>query len=282
MISQIHITLILALASLTSTLAAKDRFTLRSPDQNVTLGLKLVEGIPHYSVSYGKQAILADSRLGLQLDLIPKMGTQRSLGFTETSSDTSWEPVWNKASSIRDHYNEVRWNLESADGNTRWNIVARAYDNGVAVRYDYGGSGLHTFDSDLTEFRFAGDYTCWSANGENANIGPVPLSKYPGSQLPLTVKVADDCYTAVLEANIANYAQISLKRLGATVFQANMAKSTVTLPAPSSWRVLLLGKTPGRSTRQPHHGQLESTLRDRGHVVDQTRHRDVGLARLGS
>lgn len=113
------------------------------------------------------------------------------------------------------------------------------------MRYQLPEEGQQTFSGDLTEFRFAADFTCWSANGEHANHGPIPLSKFPGSQLPLTIRVAEDCYTSILEANISDYASISLKRINDTSFQANMPASTVRLPSESSWRVLLLGKTPG-------------------------------------
>jgi alpha-glucosidase len=40
----------------------------------------------------------------------------------------------------------------------------RAYDNGVAFRYDLpqvSGLGNFVLTRELTEFRFAGDYRCW-------------------------------------------------------------------------------------------------------------------------
>ncbi|MCP5536901.1 MAG: glycoside hydrolase family 97 catalytic domain-containing protein [Akkermansiaceae bacterium] len=226
-------------------LHAETSTLVHSPDKNTRVKLELKEGIPHWSVNMGSQPVIQSSRLGLQAKPT-RYGPLQQLGLDRSTHDETWKPVWGKASSIRNHYQEAVWKLQETNGEKRtFNIVLRVFDHAVAVRYQFPGKGKQTFDADLTEFRFPADFTCWSANGENANHGPVSLSKYRGSQLPLTVRIADECYTSILEAHISDYAGISLKRIGPTAFQANMPASTVDLPSETSWRVLLLGKTPG-------------------------------------
>jgi alpha-glucosidase len=218
---------------------------LRSPDGNVLVSLRLEKGDPHWAVSFGEHPVLQYSRLGLQPQDAP-YGAFKVIGSKQSTLDETWQPVWGKTSSVRNHYNQVLLNLEEIGGQKRrLNIAARTYDNGAAIRYEMVGTGSQTFSSDLTQFSFAGDFTCWSANGERANIGPVPLSKYGGSQLPLTVKVAEDCYASLLEAAIEDYAPISLIRTAPTTFLASTGPSTAALPSQSSWRVLLLGERPG-------------------------------------
>ncbi len=219
--------------------------SLRSPDHNIVAKLSLRNGVPHWQVNFGDVLVLQPSRLGLQSSKSP-YGAFKSLGSKETESDNTWKPVWGKSSSIRDHYRQLTWVLKEQGGQRRrFTIILRAYNNSVAVRYVIPGRGKQEFSSDLGQYNFPHDFICWSANGERANHGPVPLSKYSGSQLPFTFKASDNCYASLLEAAISNFAPISLKRNSKTSFNAKMAKSSVTLPAKSSWRVILLGEKPG-------------------------------------
>lgn len=223
----------------------KPPFDVSSPGGDTHIQLKLKDGIPYWSVRYGDDVVLQDSRLGLQPEKTP-YGALKAVDFKKSDVDKTWKPVWGKSSSIRNHYREVTWALEELGAMKRsFTIILRIYDNGVGVRYQILGKGRQAFSADLGQYDFVGDYTCWSANGERANHGPVPLSKYKGNQMPLTVKVSDNCYASLLEAQIQDYAPLSLARLAETSFQSKMAKSTVTLPSMSSWRVILLGKSPG-------------------------------------
>ena len=216
-----------------------------SPTEAAQVSLRLRDGMPFWEVAFGKNSVLQESALGMTPASGP-YGPLKTTGIAFRQHDDRWKPVWGKASSIRDHYQEGRWTLEEIGGlRRRLAIVIRAYDNGVALRYEFPGKGEETYRADLTTFNFPGDLTCWSANGEHPNHGPVALSEYPGRQMPLTVKVADDCYASLLEGAIESFAAINLKRASETSFQASMGASTVTLPAHSSWRVVLLGKTPG-------------------------------------
>jgi hypothetical protein len=218
---------------------------IRSPDDNVKIEFGLHEGALHWTVSFAEHVVLQKSRLGLQPKGNP-YGQFQIHSFEQSSHDQTWQPVWGKASSIRNHYRQGLCTLEEVGGERRQlTVILRAYNNAVAVRYQIPGTGEIDFDADLGDYRFAEDFTCWSANGERANIGPVALSEYSGSQLPLTVKVANDCYASLLEAALYDYAPLSLKRSGDTSFKANFGLSSVTLPSQSSWRVLLLGATPG-------------------------------------
>ncbi|NWK54965.1 glycoside hydrolase family 97 catalytic domain-containing protein [Verrucomicrobiaceae bacterium N1E253] len=219
--------------------------TLHSPGQKAVVNLQLDSGVPHWVVKLNEKTILKPSPLGLVLK-DKDFAAFRSVDFVTSEVNNTWKPVWGKASSVQNHYKQAIWTLEeNGPKKRRLQIVLRAYDNGVAVRYRLPGSGQAQVLGDRCQFQFGGDFTCWSANGERANHGPVPLSQWKGSQLPLTVKVADDCYASILEAQIDQYAPISMKRLSPTSFQSQMGASSVTLPSDSSWRVVLLGESPG-------------------------------------
>ena len=232
--------------------------TFRSPDQQVVVDLELREGKPEWSVSYQGNAVLAPAALGIETS-IPFIGGFNEVGMTETSEDHEWEPVWGRFSQIRDQFNEVIWELkETGEKHRRLDVIVRAYDAGVAVRYVLHGEGSDYLKKDLTTFAFAEDHTCWSANGEQPNIGPIPLSQYNGYQFPLTVQVSESIYASILEAAVNDQAWLYPERAGETAFitafrslprnkklQEQQAHSKVDFPAKTSWRVLLLAEKPG-------------------------------------
>ncbi len=229
-----------------------------SPGKLAVVSLNLLDGQPEWSVVYNGRPVLAPAGLGLKLK-VPYLGGFEQVGVQARSGDRTWTPKWGRFSTIRDHYNETVWQLREKMGQQRrLDIIVRAYDEGVALSYALHGTGSATLLEDQTRFSFPGDYTCWSANGSRPTIGPVPISEYDGYLFPLTVQVADHCYASILEAAIFTEAPISAKLAGDTDFitafrsrarnkkkETQQAASQVQLPMQTSWRVLLLGETPG-------------------------------------
>jgi len=225
---------------------------LHSPDGQVAVALQLENGQPQWAVSLADTPVLAPGGLGIHL-AEPYVGGFESLRSTECVVDETWEPVWGRFSSIRNHYRERIWELrEKGAQQRRLDVIVRAYDGGVAVRYRLYGSEPVQLTKDQTQFVFPGDFTCWSANGERANIGPVPLSKYNGQRFPLTVRIAENCYASILEGAIQEQAYLHPVRIGDTAFvSAFRSENRPVKPSAgaqsieTSWRVLLLGQQPG-------------------------------------
>lgn len=229
-----------------SILEAAEAVNLCSPGEQASITLTLNEGVPHWELAYGGCMILKPSPLGLVLNE-PYEGGFSAVGTRRATGDTVWQPVWGRFSRVRDHYNELTWQLREQRGaNRRLDIIVRAYDAGVALRYKLHGTGQVELKADNTGLSFTGDYTCWSANGEHPNIGPVKLSQYKGHQFPLTVRIDEDCYASVLEAAIFDHAFSQPKRTGPSAFQYSFpGNNQLVLPAQTSWRVVLLGRAPG-------------------------------------
>jgi alpha-glucosidase len=224
---------------------------LTSPGKAVEVNAGLNKGQIEWSVRYKGADIVAASPLGLVLEQPFKKFML--LKSSVVSVDDTWKPVWGKFSKIRNNYNELTLELQEADVyGRRFEVVIRAYDDSVAVRYRLPGEGKVVVEEDYTHFNFAGDYTCWSANGEYPNYGPQPVSKFetvkpnPNQRhFPLTLKVCEGCYAAVLEAAIYDFNYVSPKGVGPHGIRTMMGKNTVTGPVSTSWRVLLLGDSAG-------------------------------------
>ncbi len=200
---------------------AAEPVSVASPDGKVQLAFACGDGgTVTYTLRADGRELIKDSPVGREGGALA--------GSSKRAADAVWKPVWGKRADVPDRFNEVTLDLKT------YRLVARAYDDGVAFRC-LGGAG-----AELTQFRFAGDYTAWYYNGEHHNLGPEKLSEGDGKRLPpMTVKAADDAYLAVLEADLGGGDPLALQtKKGETAF------SLASKPS-EAWRVLLFGRTPG-------------------------------------
>ncbi|HLP75961.1 MAG TPA: glycoside hydrolase family 97 catalytic domain-containing protein, partial [Candidatus Paceibacterota bacterium] len=140
--------------------------------------------------------------------------------------------------------------------------IVRAYDDGVAFRYDLPGRSGFVLTDELTEFRFVGDYRCWaggeSACAENeypeAKLSAIPSGK-PGqpyrSVLPLVAETPSG-YFAIAESDVLDWSGMSLAGTGTSAVKAVLdgradgnGLVVSSTPRVSPWRVLMFGRTAG-------------------------------------
>lgn len=165
---------------------------------------------------------------------------------TRNKVNSVWKPLWGKRAVVPDKYNEMKLSfVNEAKSSDALEVVARAYNEGVAFRYvspQDAGSAL-----ELTTFNFAGDYTAWFYNGERHNIGPERLTETDGERLPvMTVKAADDLYLAVHEACLDEGEPLKLKsEKGQCLFSVSVKPHLLHAGYQSAWRVVLCGNRPG-------------------------------------
>jgi alpha-glucosidase len=134
--------------------------TLLSPDGTIAVGIE-ARGSISYSLDIDRQRVMKGSRLGLSLSQpageMPGPDA-KLIEVHRRSHDGIWENRFGKNRSIRDHFNEIRLRFSEKSGRI-FEVVFRAYDDGVAFRYVVPAeSGLTTFtvDRELTEFAFGG------------------------------------------------------------------------------------------------------------------------------
>ncbi len=223
---------------------------LNSPDGHVRVTFDIVEGLPVYSLGFDGKTIIENSPLGLIINNKPYQNL--SIESIETSQiDETWQPVWGKVSMIRNRCNEWQVHLlEKNEQGRSLTIIMRAYDDGIAIRYQPGEAGddePFTVTEDLTHFNFTDDHTWWSANGENANLGPLPLSRAPENILtPMVIRCDRNRYLAIHEAGIYEFAKMTLTPSDDKFsLKSHMASSSGISGDKTSWRTILLGRHPG-------------------------------------
>jgi alpha-glucosidase len=216
------------------------------PNEGFSVIVKFDGNLPTYNISQRCETLITDSNLGLAIDGV-SISDCRFLHLDKKVIDQSWEPVWGKQRLVRDHCNE--YTIQTRVMKPRamdMDIVFRVYNEAVAFRYilkSIEGNPKITITDDLAQFRFANDGTAWSYNGENTNIGPEQIADASGQRRwPITVKAADDCWMAVLEANIDNFSWMTLKtEKGSNGFETTIEPSSIELPFAMPWRVLMIG-----------------------------------------
>jgi alpha-glucosidase len=219
--------LLLTTACLAHSAAAAEPLTVASPDGRLQLAFTCApDGQLTYTFQADGRMLINASPLGLAGLAKPALA-----GTSRRSVNTVWKPVWGKRAVVPDVFHELTLDL------TIFRLVARAYDDGVAFRYETPSAKA---TAELTEFRFAGDYTAWFYNGEHHNLGPEKLSASDGRRLPvMTVKVDDACYMALHEADLASGDPLVLEsKRGETAFRV------ASHPSPA-WRVIFCARTPG-------------------------------------
>ena len=234
--------------------SAQNIKSVLSPNGNLSMTFQLAKyGSLTYSLNACKQTVIADSPLGYAEG---KNVSVPSSGWVIENSEqhsvhSVWKPLWGKRSVVQDEYNELILNLigPESSGLRHLRVESRIYNDGVAFRYSIPAvekSSL-TVTSELTEYHFAGDYTAWFYNRENANIGPEKLSESDGKRLPvMTVKVNDDHYLAIHEADQESGDPLVLQsKKGSTTFSVISNPAKLEAGYHSAWRVILSGKTPG-------------------------------------
>jgi alpha-glucosidase len=240
------------------------RISVKSPDGKIEFALR-GNGALVYSVSVDGKRVLTDSRLGLTFKDGQTLGANTRLVKAEqTETDTTWENHFGNRSVVRDHYRELRLTLEEGGTPARvFGLIVRAYDDGVAFRYDMptnSGLGQFVLTNELTEFRFAGDYRCW-AGGESAcaetqypetKLSAIPSGE-PGkpyrSVLPLVAETPAG-YFAIAESDVLDWAGMSLAGTGTPAVKAVLDTRSdgnglvvSSTPRVSPWRVLMFGRT---------------------------------------
>ncbi len=160
---------------------------LTSPDGDIRLTFELKEGRPTYFVDFKGKEIIAPSHLGFRLfsesgrnsfssqgkkagaDALSLADGFRLEDVIRSSNDEIWQPVWGEESEIRNHYNQMTVTLTQPAFDRTMQITFRAFDDGVAFRYEFPGQpNLNYFviDEELSEFGMTGDHWAYWIPGD--------------------------------------------------------------------------------------------------------------------
>jgi alpha-glucosidase len=271
-------TALAGLVLMASPSAAQTALGVTSPDGHTRLTVSAEAGL-HYTVDHDGAPVLAESPMGLFTSQGSIGGEAVTVLASEaTSVNDSYAPLAGKASQVADRYNQLTLHLQRRKDDVRFDVVLRAYDDGVAFRFVVPGQArFQNLDVfwETTGFYFPADYGCWGANaGKFENSHETEFSAFKASAMwgfhlydaPLVCKTGKGQTTfALLEADKRDYAGAYYTRrgdygLGVNVgltprvdnardtgtFGAAVHASLVDAPLTTPWRVVMIGDRPGR------------------------------------
>ncbi len=218
---------------------------LTSPDGAIEVVFTINEsGCPQYSVLKADKQVIAPSRLGFEDHTYKIVSTSRD------SRDETWTQVWGEESTARNHYNELCVSLRDEEGGLL-DIRLRAFDDGIAFRYEFPGEGEIRLYREQTEYRFAQIPQAWSLPWRT----PYYEGLWTKAALdatadtlcsPITLEFPDGTYGFLHEANLTDWAAQNF-------YYADGALRTYLTPwangtsvyvkrgeTNSSWRMLIL------------------------------------------
>ena len=250
---------------------------LSSPNGKYQFVFSQKDGKLMYSLDYAGKPVVEEGELGVNIDnhlVESAMGipvdTNRvwTKGMEVTSvehrsEDNTWKTVYGEYSQIRDHYNEMTLHLmkggkhdNSGNGYDKrqqylLDIIVRAYDEGVAIRYHFpeatNGLFMHITD-DLTSFRFAPGAEAYHYAWAQSHANKVKLLKSEAAwkeeaERPLTLHLANGLYAAIGEATLTDFVRGKLKLKADNELKMAMFDSADIITAyDMPWRFIMVGE----------------------------------------
>ncbi len=204
----------------TATAATPSSFDLRSPDKRIEVRIRTTEGV-RYDVVLNGRAILENSSVSINVDhQVFGKDPSKVQQSKERSHDEVIEPVVRqKFAKIRDHYNELRLEMDGG-----YAVTFRAYNEGVAYRFEtslpsqevkiYGEEMNLNFSAN--DMVFYPQEDSFMSHNERKYL-PQRLSEIlPAfiATLPAVVDVGQGAKVAVAESDVEEYPGLWLRGTG--------------------------------------------------------------------
>jgi len=232
---------------------------LTSPNSKNKITFELIEGEAFYSVSHVDKPVLLLSKLGFVFKNNDSLSSNFEVVKMEnTSFDETWEPIWGERKEIKNNYNQLSvFLIEKSDNKRNLEVQFRAFDDGIAFRYifpEQGKDSIFIMD-ELTQFNLNDDGDAWWIGAYQDNRYEYLTTKSPVSTLdtvhtPLTIKSNSGLSLSFHEANLKDFASMTLARTSGTNLKSDLVpwadgdkvKTNGSFTTP--WRTMQIAETP--------------------------------------
>jgi alpha-glucosidase len=199
-------------------------YTLKSPNEYITVKIKASDRF-YYSVIFKGEEVLAEAPISMTLDNNNELVSNPTVKLTQTAKgrDTINVLVPTKRTKINEPYNEFWITTKS-----NFYLVFRAYNNGVAYRWEYYGAGGNPYKvlKEEINFRLPTMDTCYfqredSMYSHNERLAEVltidKLTPDLLGSLPIYVKMPN-AKIVISESDLYDYPGLWLRGNGANGF----------------------------------------------------------------
>lgn len=144
---------------------ARAQTAVSSPDGRLEITVTDADGL-RFAVSVDGKPVVVPSTLGLAFKGDVTLGPKAKIvGSASRENDSTWANRFGTEAKVRDRFKESTLTLR--EGDRTFGLIVRAYDDGVAFRYDLpieSKLGDFVVTDELTEIEFADDYPCWAGD----------------------------------------------------------------------------------------------------------------------
>ena len=236
-----------------------------SPDGRIQVTFVLEDGVPYYAVSRSGEDVIKPSKLGFIFKDAEPLNQNLTVVESKLDSlDETWTQPWGEVEEIRNHYNELRVDLEeTTEAHRKMTVVFRVYDDGLGFRYELPEqdnlSDFQIMDEE-TEFVLAGNHRAWWIPAYRDNRYEYLHTQSPVSFLiedlqavhtPLTMETADGLFLSIHEANLTDYASMTLVGSDNNTLLCDLVpwsdgvKVKASTPHQTPWRTIQIAENAG-------------------------------------
>lgn len=239
--------------------AAQQRLSVASPDDKVRFTLNITPQAITYDVNYKKQPVITNSLLGFNFDS-GEFGSNLKTGKVQRKKiDETYKLIIGKVNTARDYCNQIIIPLqEIAEPGRLVNLIVRAYNDGVAFRYEFpeqkNWSSYVMYD-EKTQFNLNANpmalvmYLPGYVNSHEGIYNHIKYNKIAKKRLiemPATFEFDNNIYLSITEAAIRNYAGMYLikendklaGKLSPRQGQEKIKVEVDSFPHHTPWRVI--------------------------------------------
>lgn len=210
-----------------------------SPDKNIEISFFLMEdGTSAYTVEYKDQLVLDTSSMTFEFDKQPPIfGNLRVTEVIRNKIRENWEMPWGEQRVVENNCNEMIVKIQEKETPERnFNIYFRAYNDGLAFRYEFNKQdnvdSIIILDEN-TQFNITGNHTCWWIPGDwdiyehlynttrFTDIDAISKRNHHGLaqtyipynavNTPVTMRTDEGLHLSFHEANLTDYAGMTLR-----------------------------------------------------------------------
>lgn len=279
---KINIILIVLFGSLfLSCNSSETNLLVNSPNKAIAVVFSISKtGTPFYTVQFKDKAVIDTSFMSFDFKEASSLKEDfKIIKSTTNKVDETWQMPWGEQLNVQNKYNELVVYLEEKTALKRQlNIRFKIYNDGVGFRYEFPKqSNLTTalITDENTEFNLNGDHTVWWIPGDwdiyehlysKTKFSEIDaLSKQNNKNLsatyipqnavntPVTMKTNTGVYLSFHEADLTNYAGMTLKVNPSNLKMSSelvgserlQAKATLTVPFNTPWRTIQIAEKAG-------------------------------------
>jgi len=198
------------------TISAQMEFSLLSPDKKIEVKVSVGEKIEFAVLKKGKQ-LITPSSIAMNVNENVMLGVNAKVKNTKTNSVNQilQREVRQKSKEVRENYNELTINFKE-----NFALTFRAFNEGVAYRFETSLDGDMKVNSETYSVNFAGDYLCYfpeeqSFMSHNERVfNPIMLKDIKEKQFastPTIIDTKEGTLIGITESDLEDYPGLWLR-----------------------------------------------------------------------